>query len=58
MLEERGGVPVVGVVPYMQISLEDEDSLTTRFDARQEAAVDIAVIRFPLHLQFYGFLGI
>lgn len=46
MLEERGGVPVVGVVPYMQISLEDEDSLTTRFDARREAAVDIAVIRF------------
>ena len=47
MLEERGGVPVVGVVPYMQISLEDEDSLTTRFDARREAAVDIAVIRYP-----------
>ena len=55
MLEERGGVPVVGVVPYMQISLEDEDSLTTRFDARQEAAVDIAVIRFPRISNFTDF---
>lgn len=55
MLEERGGVPVVGVVPYMQISLEDEDSLTTRFDARREAAVDIAVIRFPRISNFTDF---
>lgn len=55
MLEERGGVPVVGVVPYMQISLEDEDSLTTRFDARQEAVVDIAVIRFPRISNFTDF---
>ena len=28
MLEERGGVPVTGVVPYMDVQLEDEDSLT------------------------------
>ena len=28
MLEERGGVPVVGVIPYMELALEDEDSLT------------------------------
>lgn len=55
MLEERGGVPVVGVVPYMQISLEDEDSLTTRFDARRKAAVDIAVIRFPRISNFTDF---
>jgi len=50
MLEEKGGIPVVGVVPYMQISLEDEDSLTTRFaapTAQGEGLIDIAVIRFP-----------
>lgn len=35
MLEERGGVPVTGVVPYMDVQLEDEDSLTERFDKRQ-----------------------
>ena len=30
MLEERGGIPVVGVTPYMQVEIEDEDSLTER----------------------------
>ena len=28
MLEEKGGIPVCGVVPYMKVQLEDEDSLT------------------------------
>ena len=28
MLYEKGNVPVVGVVPYMELALEDEDSLT------------------------------
>ena len=32
MLEEKGNVDVVGVVPYMNLNLEDEDSLTERFD--------------------------
>ncbi len=27
ILEEKGGIPVAGVVPYMDIDLEDEDSL-------------------------------
>lgn len=31
LLEEKGGIPVTGVVPYMDIQLEDEDSLTDRF---------------------------
>lgn len=55
MLEEKGGVPVVGVVPYMQIALEDEDSLTPRFDTRKEALIDIAVIRFPRISNFTDF---
>ena len=28
MLEERSGIPVVGVAPYLDIQVEDEDSLT------------------------------
>lgn len=58
MLEEKGGIPVVGVVPYMQISLEDEDSLTTRFaapTAQGEGLIDIAVIRFPRIANFTDF---
>ncbi|MBW7571274.1 cobyric acid synthase [Caproiciproducens faecalis] len=55
MLEEKSGVPVIGVVPYMDISVEDEDSLTTRFDTRKEAQIDIAVIRFPRISNFTDF---
>ena len=35
MLEERGNVPVTGVVPYMELSLEDEDSLSERFSEKR-----------------------
>lgn len=55
MLEERGGVPVVGVVPYRQLSLEDEDSLTERFDKKTEGLIDIAVIRYPRISNFTDF---
>lgn len=55
MLEEKSGVPVIGVVPYMNISLEDEDSLTERFEKREEAQIDIAVIRFPRISNFSDF---
>ena len=48
MLEERSGIPVVGVAPYLDIQVEDEDSLTERFDRKQSAGlIDIAVIRLP-----------
>ena len=47
MLEERGHVPVVGVVPYMELKIDDEDSLSSRFDRKEEGLIDIAVIRYP-----------
>ncbi|MDO5156696.1 MAG: cobyric acid synthase [Eubacteriales bacterium] len=47
MLEEKGLIPVTGVLPYMDVRLEDEDSLTTRFDQKQIADIDIAVVRYP-----------
>ena len=55
MLEEKGNVPVTGVVPYMELSLEDEDSLTERFDKKQEGLIDIAVIRYPRISNFTDF---
>ncbi len=67
MLEERGQVPVTGVVPYMELSLEDEDSLTERFEKRGSAAgsgksaeseaavIDLAVIRYPRISNFTDF---
>ena len=40
MLEEKGGIPVTGVVPYMHLVLEDEDSLSDRFAEHEEKAVE------------------
>ena len=47
MLEERSGIPVLGVVPYIPCDIEAEDSLSDIPPARTDAAVDIAVIRLP-----------
>lgn len=55
MLEEKGRVPVVGVLPYLELRLEDEDSLTERFDHRREGLINIAVIRYPRISNFTDF---
>ncbi len=55
MLEEKGHVKVAGVVPYMDIALEDEDSLTERFDRKDDGIIDIAVIRYPRISNFTDF---
>ena len=43
-IEQITGKQVVGVVPYMNLDLEDEDSLSERFTRRM---LDIAVVRLP-----------
>lgn len=55
MLEAKGGVPVRGVIPYMDLQLEDEDSLTGRFDKKAAGLIDIAVIRYPRISNFTDF---
>ncbi|MFR9297186.1 MAG: cobyric acid synthase, partial [Aedoeadaptatus pacaensis] len=47
ILEERTGVPVLGVVPYADVRLEAEDSLAMEFHETDRGAVDIAVIHLP-----------
>ncbi|MFR2465500.1 MAG: cobyric acid synthase, partial [Clostridia bacterium] len=39
MLEDIIHVPVVGVVPYLRIHVDDEDSLTERFERSQKPAL-------------------
>lgn len=56
MLEDMIHVPTVGVIPYLQVDIDDEDSLTSRFDKKLEAGlVDIAVIRLPRISNFTDF---
>ena len=56
MLEELTGIPVVGVVPHLQVDLDDEDSLTERFDrSGGRGLVDVAVVRLPRISNFTDF---
>ncbi len=61
MLEERCGIPVTGVLPYLPLDLEDEDSLSERLrDARQEETQKgdgpvIAVVRLGRISNFTDF---
>jgi len=56
MLEDIIKVPVVGVVPYMKLDVDDEDSLSERLaPGKAREAVDIAVIRLPRISNFTDF---
>jgi adenosylcobyric acid synthase len=56
MLEKLTGKPVVGVIPHLDVNLDDEDSLSSRFDRTlAPAALDIAVIRLPRISNFTDF---
>jgi adenosylcobyric acid synthase len=56
MLEELTGIPVVGVIPYMDLDLDDEDSLAQRFQKNHHSGtVEIAVIRLPRLSNFTDF---
>lgn len=55
-LEELTGVPVLGVVPYTPLDLDDEDSLAERLGRHAAPEpVDVAVIRLPHISNFTDF---
>jgi adenosylcobyric acid synthase len=55
-LEELTGVPVLGVVPYLALDLDDEDSLSERLETRVTGKpLDVAVIRLPRISNFTDF---
>ncbi len=58
MLEELTKIPVLGVIPYAKIDLDDEDSVAERLlknKKSQGAKLDFAVIRVPRISNFTDF---
>lgn len=58
MIEEKLHIPVAGVVPYMKVDLEEEDSLGTHLEGTErtkDTKVEIAVIRLPRISNFTDF---
>ena len=55
-LEQLCGVPVAGVIPYVHVDIDDEDSLSTRFTRNTgRKDIDLAVIRLPRISNFTDF---
>ena len=55
-LEQLCGAPVAGVIPYTHVDIDDEDSLSERFNSSNERKlIDIAVIRLPRISNFTDF---
>lgn len=55
ILEEKGSKPVVGVVPWIDVDIDEEDSLSERLNNKTVSAVDVAVVRLPKISNFTDF---
>ena len=59
MLEEKTRLPVLGVVPYLNVDIEDEDSLSQRLDVKNVVKpLDVAIIRLPRLSNFTDFISL
>ena len=59
ILHRKTGVPVAGLVPYMDVDLDDEDSLSERLGQRERGTlVDVAVVRLPKISNFTDFMAL
>ena len=57
MLEEKTSLPVVGVVPYLKVDIEDEDSLSERLQQKNAVKpLDVAIVRLPHISNFTDFM--
>ena len=57
MLEEKTRLPIVGVVPYLKVDIEDEDSLSDRLQQKNAVKpLDVAIVRLPHISNFTDFM--
>jgi adenosylcobyric acid synthase len=60
MIEEKTGIPVLGIIPYLHVDIDEEDSLAPRLSHSEinedsHALLDIAVVRLPRISNFTDF---
>lgn len=55
MLEKMINKPCLGVVPYMDIKIDDEDSVTDRFKESGKGQINIGIIKLPYISNFSDF---
>ena len=56
MLEDMLQIPIIGVIPWMDIDIEDEDSVTERFDRQTgNGPVQVAIVHLPHISNFTDF---
>lgn len=54
-IEELTGIPVVGVIPYFKLDLEDEDSVTDFNKFKKSGDLKVGVIKLPYMSNFTDF---
>lgn len=56
-IEELVNIPVIGVIPYFNLNLEDEDSVTdwVKFAENQQGDMEVVVIKLPKMSNFTDF---
>ncbi|GAB6169539.1 cobyric acid synthase [Clostridium carnis] len=54
-LEDIIKIPVLGALPYFDLDIEDEDSVTDRIKANKKEGLDIVIIRLPYMSNFTDF---
>ncbi len=56
MMEDLLGIPVIGIIPWMDIDIEDEDSVTERFSRSGGGGqIRVAIVRLPHISNFTDF---
>lgn len=55
ILEDRCGIDVLGVMPWISLNIEDEDSLSEKFNDDREGLINIGVIYLPHISNFTDF---